>query len=438
MREPTPWSIAEAPRARPSRDGATAVVGELLARRSRAPQPEAWISQPSPDALWARAAEIDAALARRRRPPARGRAVRGEGQHRRRRRGDHRRVRRVRLRPASARRRWSSSSSPRARSSRARPTSTSSPPGSSAPGRRATARAATRSIPTLIAGGSSSGSAIVVATGEVSFALGTDTAGSGPGPRRALRHRRRQAHAGRAVERRRRAGDAVVRLRVGVHRGPRPTPHACTTSGRCPARRYSATTRRASACPTPIDWHGDDDARACFERRRRSSSSTLGCAVEDVDAAPMYDAGALLYGSALVAERFAAFGAFALAHRDAIDPAVLDIVRRGARVPRVGVRERRAMRCGRSATPAARSVVVDRRRARRPHRGARRRRSPSRSRTPSGPSLELGRLTAFVNPLGLAAVAAPTGRRASGLPFGVSLVGPGGTDHATARRWRRV
>ncbi len=50
-------------------------------------------------------------------------------------------------------------------------------------------------------------------------------------------------------------------------------------------------------------------------------------------------------------------------------------------------------------------------------------------RDPFGPSLELGRLTAFVNPLGLAAVAAPTGRRASGLPFGVSLVGPGGTDH---------
>ena len=46
-----------------------------------------------------------------------------------------------------------------------------------------------------------------------------------------------------------------------------------------------------------------------------------------------------------------------------------------------------------------------------------------------GPSLELGRLTAFVNPLGLAAVAVPAGTRAGGLPFGVSLVGPGGSDH---------
>ncbi len=79
--------------------------------------------------------------------------------------------------------------------------------------------------------------------------------------------------------------------------------------------------------PTPIDWHGDDDARVCFERVVQQLVD-LGCAVETVDAAPMYDAGALMYGSALVAERFAAFGPFALAHPDAMDPAVLDIVRR--------------------------------------------------------------------------------------------------------------
>ena len=45
-----------------------------------------------------------------------------------------------------------------------------------------------------------------------------------------------------------------------------------------------------------------------------------------------------------------------------------------------------------------------------------------------GPSLELGRLTAFVNPLGFAAVAVPAGVRATGVPFGVSFVGPAGSD----------
>ena len=39
-------------------------------------------------------------------------------------------------------------------------------------------------VPEFIAGGSSSGSAMAVATGEVAFALGTDTAGSGRVPRR--------------------------------------------------------------------------------------------------------------------------------------------------------------------------------------------------------------------------------------------------------------
>ena len=179
--------------------------------------------------------------------------------------------------------------------------------------------------------------------------------------------------------------------------------------------------------PTPIDWHGDDDARVRFERVVQQLVD-LGCTVETVDAAPIYDAGALMYGSALVAERFAAFGPFALAHPDAMDPAVLEIVRRAGDHRGVGVRERRGCVVEASASwPARRwwstvdALVVPT--VARPPAFA------EALRDPFGPSLELGRLTAFVNPLGLAAVAAPTGRRASGRPFGVSLVGPGGTDH---------
>ena len=48
-----------------------------------------------------------------------------------------------------------------------------------------------------ISGGSSSGSAVAVAVGLVSFAVGTDTAGSASGPRGVQRHCRAEAHAGR-------------------------------------------------------------------------------------------------------------------------------------------------------------------------------------------------------------------------------------------------
>jgi allophanate hydrolase len=178
--------------------------------------------------------------------------------------------------------------------------------------------------------------------------------------------------------------------------------------------------------PGPLDWCNDEDARVCFDRAV-TRALTLGCSVIEVDAAPMYDAGALLYGSALVAERHAAFGAFALAHSDVMDPAVLDIVRRaGEHTASEFARD--LARLARLRSEAAQTwwSTVDALLL------------PTVARVPTfaeaiadpfGPSTELGRLTAFVNPLGLAAVAVPAGTRAGGLPFGVSLVGPGGTDH---------
>ena len=66
-------------------------------------------------------------------------------------------------------------------------------------GRRALAlrRAAQPFDPAFIPGGSSSGSAVAVAAGLVSFALGTDTAGSGRVPAALQQHRRPEADQGR-------------------------------------------------------------------------------------------------------------------------------------------------------------------------------------------------------------------------------------------------
>jgi allophanate hydrolase len=46
------------------------------------------------------------------------------------------------------------------------------------------------------------------------------------------------------------------------------------------------------------------------------------------------------------------------------------------------------------------------------------------------PSVELGRLTAFVNPLAMAAVSVPTGVRGTGVPFGITFMGPAASDRA--------
>jgi allophanate hydrolase len=423
MRDPTPWSMDDVG-ALVAGDGVSAVIGELLARRARAPQPAAWISQPSPDALWARADELDAALANGAELPLGGVPFAVK---------DNIDVAGV-------------------------PTTVACPefayvPDRSAPvveqllaagavfagktnmDQFATGLVGTRSPsygpchnpldPEFIAGGSSSGSAIVVATGEVSFALATDTAGSG----------------------------RVPAALCGIV-GAKPAPGVLTNAGLVPAMRsfdclsvftgqagdaatiydtWQVPTTGPSApptrigIPTPIDWHGHDDARVCFEQVVLQLVAS-GCAVQEVDAAPIYDTSALMYGSALVAERFAAFGPFALAHPDAMDPAVLDIVRR-AREHRAWefvaagdeVWKQRAA-ASRDWWSVVDALVV-----------------PTVARVPTcaesledlfGPSLELGQLTAFVNPLGLAALAVPAARRATGMPFGVTLVGPAGSEHA--------
>jgi allophanate hydrolase len=422
MAEPSRWSISDA-QALVRSGGAAAVVDEVLARREHAPQPEAWISRPSPDALRTRAAEVDAALAAGADLPLAGVPFAVK---------DCIDVAGVETTAGCAAYAYEPSRSAplveRLQSAGAIFA------GKTNLDQFATGLVGTRSPqygacrnpidPTMIAGGSSSGSAIVVATGEVSFALATDTAGSGRVP-------------------------AALCGLVGA----KPAPGSLPTDGVVPAMASfdcvsilagsvadASTVFGVWGLPTPgavqapvrlgipaaLDWCNDDDARACFDRTVERVVA-LGCSVTEVDAAPMQEAGALLYGSALVAERHAAFGEFALAHPDVVDPAVLDIVRRAGE---------------HSGSDFARDLA----------RLARLRRDvaqtwwstvdalllPTVARVPTfmeaiedrfGPSTELGRLTAFVNPLGLAAVALPAGTRASGLPFGVSLVGPSGTDH---------
>jgi allophanate hydrolase len=169
---------------------------------------------------------------------------------------------------------------------------------------------------------------------------------------------------------------------------------------------------------------GEDRARAAFARSC-AALEALGWELEPVDMTPFYDAGRLLYGGPWIAERLSGLEAFIREHSDSILPVVRAILKDGE---------------GHRATDAFRAL----------HRLAELKREiePLWKRVdalvvptaPSHPTIEavladpvgvnanLGRYTTFGNLLDLAGVAVPTRGRDDGLPFGITLLGPWGTD----------
>jgi allophanate hydrolase len=184
-------------------------------------------------------------------------------------------------------------------------------------------------------------------------------------------------------------------------------------------------TRMRVGVPRKLEWFGDREGPGCFDAAV-SKLSDSGVELLTVDLETFVDAGRLLYGSALAAERAAAFGDFAAAHPDAMDPTVLAIVTAAAdyeatdvfdAFERLDQYRNRAL----STWNEADAIVVPT--------IARHPRVDEVLADPFGPNAELGTYTSFVNLLDLCAVAAPIGHRANGLPFGVSLVAPAYGDH---------
>jgi allophanate hydrolase len=293
--------------------------------------------------------------------------------------------------------------------------------------------------PSYITGGSSSGSAAAVARGQVAFSVATDTAGSGrvPAafnnlvglkPSRGLLSTRGLVPACRSI-------DCVTVLALSC-RDARDV--AVVASGFDPSDAFS---RREAA---RFSWNGAPLAEglcigipcdadlvftdamtkdAFYAARRRMHE--LGIVFEEVDMAPFYEAGELLYGGPWLAERLSGIETFSERHPASLLPVIREILSRGDRY---------------RATDAFRAM----------HRLAELRRAceaiwarvpalllPT---VPGHPTIEealaepidanarLGRYTTFVNLLDLCAVAVPNGFRPDGLPTGVSLVGPWGTD----------
>lgn len=283
-----------------------------------------------------------------------------------------------------------------------------------------------------VSGGSSSGSAVSVAAGLVSFALGTDTAGSGRVP----------------------AGFNNI---VGL----KPTKGWISTHGVVPACRTQDTVsifaltvadaahvmqtaaaydeqddyaRRApakfsvSAAPAKLrigvpssglEFFGDTEAEAIFHASVARAAS-LGAKIVDIDFSSFRDAAGLLYAGPWVAERLAAIRTFATSNGSAIDETVRGIIL-GAEPLRTANAFDAFYRLAALARQAeAQWQMMDVMLL------------PTTGTTykiaevladPVRLNSNLGTYTNFVNLMDLSALAVPAGFRSNGLPFGVTLIG---------------
>ena len=292
-----------------------------------------------------------------------------------------------------------------------------------------------------ISGGSSSGSAVATACGHVSFALGTDTAGSGRVP-------------------------AAFNNLVGL----KPTLGALSTQGVVPACRtldcvsiFALTAADAAAvfdvaaASDPGDpysravaahllpdfadlrvgvpradqcsFFGDVAAEAAFAGAKKRMAR-LGATLVEIDFAPFRVAADLLYGGPWVAERYHAVRALIETQPEALHPVTRAVIEQAGRYSAVDTFDAlyrlQALRAATESvwqsvdvllTPTAGTIWTQ----------------DEVAAEPVARNTDLGFYTNFVNLLDLAAIAVPAAFRPDGLPFGVTLVAPAGSDRALAR-----
>ncbi|MCX7288277.1 MAG: allophanate hydrolase [Rhodobacterales bacterium] len=289
-----------------------------------------------------------------------------------------------------------------------------------------------------VSGGSSSGSAVAVASGLCSFALGTDTAGSGRVP-------------------------AMFNNLVGI----KPTPGLVPNTGVVPACRSvdvvtvfagsvadGVAVRRVMEGVDPADPFSRSAAPAALPRTLRigvlagaereffgnaevkalydaaiARAQALGATIMPFDYAPFREAAALLYDGPWVAERLAAVEGFFASNEADLDPTVRKII--GGAKGRTAVEAfnglYRLNAIRQQVAPVWEAVDV--------------------LMLPTSPTTctvadmladpivrnsQFGRYTNFANLMGLAAIAVPCGFGPSGLPAGVTLIGPAFSDDALA------
>ena len=294
-----------------------------------------------------------------------------------------------------------------------------------------------------VSGGSSSGSAYVVATGQVDFALGTDTAGSGrvPAglnnivglkPSKGLISARGVVPAAQSVDcvsifaRTVAVAAQVLQVTMGYD-ALDPYSRDLTLASRAwpPCFRFGV--------PDTLEFFGDEAAQQAFAQAMERLTAMGGIRVT-IDYTPLAKAAALLYESALVAERYAAIRPFFDAHENAVMEPVRSIIAQGRKYSAADLYDAQTQlrAYGQQATAMWHDIDVLLVPTAPTHYTI-----AQMQADPVALNRNLGAYTNFVNLLDYAALSVPSAIRADGLPFGITLIGPCGSDWQLAELGQR-
>ncbi len=291
--------------------------------------------------------------------------------------------------------------------------------------------------PALVPGGSSSGSAVAVARGLASFALGTDTAGSGRVPA-ALNgvvgwKPSLGAISTRGVVPACRTLDCVSVFAGGVDEAWAVSAVLAAYDPADPyARRRPMRARDGRTVGLTLGvpavssrrFFGDAVQRAAFERDLEVLEG-LGCRLRPLDFTPFYEVAALLYEGAWLAERLVAVEDLLAEQPDALHPTTAAVIAPAGRLSAArAFKDRYRLAALRReietsldgldglAVPSIPRLVT----------------RAEIEADPLGPNRELGTYTNFANLLDLCAVTLPTAPRADGGPASLTLLARGGED----------
>ena len=302
--------------------------------------------------------------------------------------------------------------------------------------------------PDVVSGGSSSGSAVVVAQGVVPFALGTDTAGSGRVPAGlngivGLKPTRGRFSNSGVVPACRTLDCVSIFARTlddadlvaGVMEGFDPEDPYSRKSD--PSAPLGIPEIFRLGVPRDPEFFGDEASKAGF-RLAVASARSLGAEIVPVDYEPFARLAELLYQGPWVAERWTVVEELHGRDPSAIHPVVRGIVEGAAKFSaadafRSEYRRAELARAVRTAmsdidalmvptaviAPTIEEVLSD----------------------PLGPNSRLGTYTNFANFADLCALSLPAGMRVDGVPFGVTFLAPAWHDRklsALGRRWSRL